>query len=76
MEWTFFLVFIFLHAQRGESANILAVFPLHSKSHYNMYERLLKALAERGHEVDVVSHFPQKKPIPRFMKTTKFCRNR
>lgn len=54
-------------AQYIESYNILAIFPQQSKSHFVMFERLLKELAKRGHEVDVVGHFPQKKPLPRYM---------
>lgn len=55
-----------LCVQFVENYNILALFPMHSKSHFVMFERLLIGLAEKGHEVDVVSHFPQKKPIPRW----------
>ncbi|XP_011266198.2 UDP-glucuronosyltransferase 1-9 [Camponotus floridanus] len=42
---------------------ILGMFPLHGKSHWIMQEELMKALAKRGHQVDVVTHFPLKKPI-------------
>jgi glucuronosyltransferase len=31
-----------------------------------MFEALLKGLAARGHQVYVVGHFPQKKPIPNY----------
>ncbi|XP_012215174.1 UDP-glucosyltransferase 2 [Linepithema humile] len=43
---------------------ILGVFPLNGKSHWVMMEELMKGLARRGHQVDVVTHFPQKTPIP------------
>lgn len=56
---------LFLGAQEAQNYKILAILPLNSRSHFVMFERLLKGLAEKGHEVDVVSHFPQKKPIPR-----------
>lgn len=52
--------------QNVENYKILAIFPLPSKSHFVMFERLLKELAVRGHEVDVVSHFPQKKILTRY----------
>ena len=45
---------------------ILALYPLHGKSHFVMCERLTKVLAEKGHQVDVYSHFPLKKPIPNY----------
>lgn len=31
-----------------------------------MYEQLMKGLAQRGHQVDVVSTFPQKKSFPNY----------
>ena len=31
-----------------------------------MAERLMTSLAERGHQVDVVTHFPLKKPPPNY----------
>ena len=45
---------------------ILGVFPLNGKSHWVMAESLMTSLAERGHQVDVVTHFPMKKPIPNY----------
>lgn len=41
---------------------ILGLFPLNGKSHFAMPGRLMQALAERGHQVDVVSHFPLDNP--------------
>jgi glucuronosyltransferase len=43
-----------------DAANILGVFPLPGKSHFVMFERLMKRLAEKGHNVDVATHFPSK----------------
>lgn len=60
------LLVVFLCVECAENYNILAIFPLQSKSHFVMFERLLLELAKKGHEVDVVSHFPQKKPIPKY----------
>ncbi|XP_025262697.1 UDP-glucuronosyltransferase 1-3-like [Camponotus floridanus] len=45
---------------------ILGIFPYNGKSHWIMQEELMKGLAKRGHQVDVVTHFPQKKPIPNY----------
>lgn len=41
---------------------ILGVFPLNGKSHNIMFEALVKGLAKRGHQVDVITHFPAKNP--------------
>ncbi|XP_050469962.1 UDP-glucosyltransferase 2-like isoform X2 [Bombus huntii] len=45
---------------------ILGLFPLNGKSHWMMAERLMTSLAERGHQVDVVTHFPMKNPPPNY----------
>lgn len=69
MKCLIFVAFLLtVHITYG--AQILAIFPLCVTSHFAMFERLMKGLAERGHEVDVVSHFPQKRAIPRY--TLKF----
>ncbi|KAJ9582123.1 hypothetical protein L9F63_003537, partial [Diploptera punctata] len=44
-------------------ARILALFPYVGKSHFDMFEPYVKELASRGHQVVVVSHFPQESPI-------------
>ncbi|KAI7815544.1 UDP-glucuronosyltransferase [Rhyzopertha dominica] len=36
---------------------------MQGRSHFTMFEPLVQELARRGHDVDVVSHFPQKTPI-------------
>ncbi|XP_076634846.1 UDP-glucosyltransferase 2 isoform X4 [Colletes latitarsis] len=45
---------------------ILGVFPLNVKSHFMMFGHLMKTLARKGHQVDVISTFPLKKPIPNY----------
>lgn len=45
---------------------ILGIFPINSRSHYAMCERLMKGLAAKGHQVDVYNHFPLKKSVPNF----------
>jgi glucuronosyltransferase len=44
-------------------SKILALFPYVGKSHHDVYAPYLKKLAARGHDVTVVSHFPQEQPI-------------
>ncbi|XP_014236385.2 UDP-glucuronosyltransferase 2C1 [Trichogramma pretiosum] len=41
---------------------ILVIFPFHAKSHDNMLSAFAKGLAERKHQVDVVTHYPLKNP--------------
>jgi glucuronosyltransferase len=49
-----------------DGARILAIFPFQAKSHYNVYEPLLKRLSARGHEIVAVTHFPQKNRLANF----------
>lgn len=52
--------------QIANGSRILGVFPLHGKSHWIMQEALMRELARRGHQVDVITHFPLKTPIPNY----------
>lgn len=45
---------------------ILCVFPFEGKSHFVMYEQVMKALARKGHQVDVISAFPRDKSFPNY----------
>lgn len=45
-------------------SKILGIFPFCAKSHYIMFEPLMIELARRGHEVVVISGFPQEEPLP------------
>lgn len=45
---------------------ILGLFPFNGKSHFMMFEHLMKGLAKKGHQVDVISTFPLKKPYPNY----------
>lgn len=53
---------LFLIIIESDGYRILAVFPFNSRSHNNMFEGVTKALARRGHQVDVVTHFELKNP--------------
>jgi glucuronosyltransferase len=50
----------------SESARILGLFPIPSKSHMAVNLAVVKELAERGHEVTVVSPFPEKSENPNY----------
>lgn len=52
--------------QIANGYRILGVFPLNSRSHWVMIERLMMGLARRGHQVDVITHFSLKEPIPNY----------
>ncbi|XP_036145257.1 UDP-glycosyltransferase UGT5 [Monomorium pharaonis] len=44
----------------------LGLFVFQGKSHFVMYEQLMKGLARKGHQVDMVSKFPLKKFYPNY----------
>lgn len=45
---------------------MLGIFAFHGKSHFIMFEALMKGLAKKGHQVDVISAFPLKKPVENY----------
>lgn len=53
-------VFLVLFCASVNSLKILAIFPYTGKSHHYVIDPLVNALAEKGHEVTVISHFPPK----------------
>jgi glucuronosyltransferase len=55
-----------LQVMPGDGARILAVFPFPSPSHMHVLNALTKALAARGHQLVVVSPFPQKKLVDNY----------
>ncbi|KAG8272887.1 UDP-glucuronosyltransferase 1-1 [Homalodisca vitripennis] len=48
------------------SADILAVFPHTGKSHFDVFEPLVLALAARGHHVTVLSFYPQETAVANY----------
>ncbi|XP_059045118.1 uncharacterized protein LOC131840922 [Achroia grisella] len=61
--FTKYLVSLFKKINKKEALKILGVFPHLGKSHFFVFQPYLLELANRGHEVTVISHFPQKLPI-------------
>lgn len=54
----YYLMFLLLQSQTSDSLNILGIFPHPAISHFKVFQPLLRELAVRGHDVSVVSHFP------------------
>ncbi|KAF7998051.1 hypothetical protein HCN44_009449 [Aphidius gifuensis] len=63
MRFVILLVIFITHNNYTESLRILGIFPLAGKSHFYTGEKILKSLVKKGHSVDMLSHFPQKKSI-------------
>jgi hypothetical protein len=70
--WLLMLMLMPVAMIRG--AKVLGVFPFPSTSHLIVQKALMFELARRGHEVTVVSSFPENKVIPNYtdieLKTT------
>jgi glucuronosyltransferase len=56
------LASIILLIGNASALNILGIFPYQGNSHFIVFKVLLKELARRGHNVTVISHFPEKEP--------------
>lgn len=46
--------------------NILGIFIHPGKSHFDMFYPLMHGLAQNGHNITVISHFPDKNPLPNY----------
>ncbi|XP_049832166.1 UDP-glycosyltransferase UGT5-like [Schistocerca gregaria] len=57
------LAVVLLGCLGSQGANILAPLWFSAPSHFVMFDRLLSALAEKGHNVTVLSYFPRKAPL-------------
>lgn len=67
MRFTIIAVFLtILQVHSGNGFKILGVLPTTAKSHYITGSGLMKALAAAGHEVTVISHFRESKPIKNY----------
>lgn len=54
------LIMTLIHST--SALNILAIFPYQGKSHFLVFNVYLRELANRGHNLTVISHFPEEKP--------------
>ena len=62
--WLLMLTLMPVAMIRG--AKVLGLFPFPSRSHMIVQKALMFELARRGHEVTVVSSFPENKAIPNY----------
>ena len=61
---TIFTIFgILIKSETSESARILGIFPVNGRSHATVGQELMKVLAKKGHQVDVINHYPLKEPV-------------
>jgi hypothetical protein len=63
-RWYSLTVIVVALLSTTHSAQILGIFPIPANSHNIVFTALTRELARRGHQVTVISSFPEKTPIP------------
>jgi glucuronosyltransferase len=66
MSPPWFLVLALLPVALNDGARILGMFPFPARSHLIVHKALMFELAKRGHEITMVSAFPENKPISNY----------
>ncbi|XP_069670513.1 UDP-glucosyltransferase 2-like [Periplaneta americana] len=64
------LIICVLPIYMSEAARILGLINYTGRSHYAVFHTFFKALAARGHQVDVFGHHPLEKPVPNYTDFT------
>lgn len=62
MRLIYVLLFIAVGSQTSDSYRVLGIFPHPAISHFRAFQPVLRELANIGHDVVVVSHFPEDNP--------------
>ncbi|XP_063828978.1 UDP-glucosyltransferase 2-like [Ostrinia nubilalis] len=57
-----FILWLLALAYTANPIKILGIFPYDRKSHFIVFKVLLQELARRGHDVTIISHFPEENP--------------
>ncbi|XP_008548642.1 UDP-glucosyltransferase 2 [Microplitis demolitor] len=65
-----FTIILSISNYQTHALKILGIFPYPGKSHFVMIGALMKELAHRGHQVDVIGHFPLNKPVENYRDLT------
>jgi len=71
MKYSNFAMWIFIYKLFAiititKSASVLVFAPMPFKSHFRGFQPLFKELADRGHNLTVVSTFPLQKPLQNY----------
>lgn len=62
----FCLLALFAFSSQIDGFKVLGIFPFGSNSHFAIGNSIVKALHKAGHEVTVISPYPQKKQLEKF----------
>lgn len=60
------LAFLLSSVKSASSLKVLGLFPHPGVSHFHFFHPIMRGLAEAGHDVTVVSHFPDKNAPPNY----------
>jgi hypothetical protein len=63
-KWYIMAALVVALSTTTQSAHILGVFPIPAKSHNIVFTALTRELARRGHQLTVISPYPEKQPTP------------
>ncbi|XP_055849521.1 UDP-glycosyltransferase UGT5-like [Episyrphus balteatus] len=66
MKWAVITLLLVAVIACANAYKILGVFPTMARSHFFVGSALMRGLAEKGHQVTVVSPYPAKKPIKNY----------
>lgn len=71
MQYTLTIAtFLLLVSHASYAFNILGIFIHPGKSHFDMFHSMILGLAEKGHNVTVISMFPEDNPPPTYRDVT------
>lgn len=62
MRFCLFTSILTIAICNSNALNILGIFPYHGKSHFIVFRVFLQELIRKGHNVTVISHYPEKNP--------------
>ena len=71
MKLNYVFIYYFWSLSFCNGYRIFAIFPMNGRSHFSIFEQIVKGLAEKGHQVDVISGFPLKEPFPNYTDIVK-----
>lgn len=58
-----FVVLLKFFGSSSDAYRILGIFPAPAYSHFALGSRLMKGIAEKGHDVTMIAPFKEKKPL-------------
>lgn len=70
LQMIIFATLLLISSHATDAFNILGIFIHPGKSHFDMFHPMVLGLAENGHNMTVISMFPEKNPTPNYRDVT------